>query len=183
MGIFTGVGFIIIAAKSKKRHLIVASVVWGIYSIAALTYLAMYDSETAENPVKAYGSFVPGIIMLVCFFTGILHALLVNASWLQWRARNVKGDVSWSSHAKPSTAASYQSGAPLGNNFYGYGQQPQQPVPAPYYQAPPPRHTIDLNTASTEEIQYGLGLTREVAAEVVARRTAMRGFSSPEQLK
>lgn len=230
-GLFTSVGFIIIAAKSKKRHLIIASVGWGIFTIALLTSFSMIDSGTKENPVKSLASDVQSAVVFFGWIGGMVHSFVVNRSWLKWRAGHVKG-MPWYGQVNPANAASHQGGDPLGDALHGYGQQPMQQIPAQLSYAPAPSHaagqsslsrsqpsggatvvpsfpqgtplqptapaasdwrqqqpatnelgpTVDLNTASSEEIQYGLGLASEVAAAVVSRRTAMGGFSSPDQL-
>jgi hypothetical protein len=170
-----GSGFVYVGIRARRPAWWIAGIVYIVVGWAA--FLVVGESDEAS----ALSDWGVGVFLAV-WIASILHAILINPSWLRWRA----GQRPW--YAQPPAAPIYPGGsypqpppAPPPGAYYGGGPvaapipQPAQPMDE---HPPPVRAAVDVNTARIDEFAALPGFDTARARHLVAEREARRGFGS-----
>ncbi|MDG4785620.1 helix-hairpin-helix domain-containing protein [Micromonospora sp. WMMD1102] len=197
MGCLNGLGFLYVGLRARRPEWWIAGVVYLVLGWACFLF------GTAGSPEKEPNGWLISGLMAV-WVASLAHALMINSSWLRWRADYVP----W--HAQqPATAPGRPSapdgqpnvsGLPAGlappiQHYYGPGPAAvppisAKPVPsvAPGLVSPSgpgagaqPAGPLDVNTAGPEHFAALPGFDPERVRRVLAERHARRGFGSVEE--
>jgi DNA uptake protein ComE-like DNA-binding protein len=206
-GMLTAVGFWVIALKSRRRAWWVAAVVWTVFNVSTFVVSANIDSGTKENPSTSVGSNVFTIMILVGLIGGITHSAIVRREWLRWRAYAQPG--AWYAQKQAASAAvththnplspaaasdvlqnvSGKSAVPQNTRIDDSGQWSHPHTRNTSAERPPPvveprensLTLVDINQADSAAF-ISLGLDQAWADWLIATRTRIGGFATPEQL-
>jgi hypothetical protein len=178
IGMGNWAGWLYIGLKSKNRTWLMWAAAWAVWAVIAfnLPRAAKGDPQTTAQSIAT-------TVMLAVWIAGMIQAVFTNRQWLRWRANN---GGSW-------------YGSPPESGFDGSassaGASPQQvdqalrgttppALPPPFLGTTefPQTAQVDINTASVEALQSQLQLPAEAAAQIVAERSRVGRFTSPEQL-
>jgi hypothetical protein len=86
-GLFTGVGFAIIARHARWRRWWFAAAGWSIVGALIMTLVSLTDSSKPQPPVVETLKTVAILVALA----GIGHTIWENGRWLRWAAQNPRG--------------------------------------------------------------------------------------------
>ncbi|WP_311212284.1 MULTISPECIES: helix-hairpin-helix domain-containing protein [unclassified Arthrobacter] len=192
-GLLTGVGFLIRGAKAKNKLWLGLGIGFLIVGIGLFITAGMFNGGTKEAPIRSTASTIWGWVWFVSFVGGIVAAVITNKKWLLWKAHS--DDRKW--YAQAGASQSTNNPAPA----YGYNpnaaaaafatptapapdkQQPTNVAPAQYTapEAAPPG-SIDVNTATPQDLVTALGVDNETANRIVGTRQQLGSFTSFEQL-
>lgn len=209
-GLFTFIGFWVIAGKSHRRAWIISASVWTLFNVVTLILLGSGEGGTKENPDTSTVAAVSGTLLFIGWVGGILHSVLVRKGWLRWKAYQQSG--AW--YVQPGAAAATPNApdarlnpAQADNLLRGGYVPPAQPgaaapaptgawnppvqtVTQPAWPAPAPQNEhvgvalpteIDINGADVSAFM-GAGLDRPWAEWLVATRGRIGRFASVDQL-
>ncbi|MGH3908990.1 MAG: ComEA family DNA-binding protein [Pseudonocardiaceae bacterium] len=179
LGMLTWASFLYIGVKARRPDWLIAGV---IYAIAMGVLFYFSEPPPPAGTPGGSADWVGGGIFAL-WAAGIVHALLSNKSWLQWRARNTipwylntpteaPQPVPW---ARNSTPLPPQLAATGVDSTQYYAPAPATPIP------PPAAALLDVNTAGPAQIAALPGFTEVRARQVTAARTAQGGFANIEQ--
>ncbi|MFI5912983.1 ComEA family DNA-binding protein [Dactylosporangium sp. NPDC051541] len=154
VGCLGGTGFLYIGITARRPAW------WGL----GIAYLVLpWAGLVAINRLGEDSQLSTGIAVgyFALWFASIVHALILNGSWLRWRASNRP----WFEAQPPSAPA-----APL--------------APPPVFAAPPtdpPAVALDVNSAGAAQLAQFAGFDRPRAERIVADREARGGFQTVEE--
>ena len=145
-GCLSAVGFAYVGVRARTPAWWIAGLA---YTVLATTCFFLGP----ELPEDSVASDVTFLVLMVVWITSIVHALVINGTWLRWRA----GYVPW--HAQPvGWPAPAASGGPLPAPLQGLVPEPEQfyatrpgttlspPTPTP---TPTPTGSESAGTAPT----------------------------------
>lgn len=176
MGLLTGVGFLIRGAKAKNRLWIILGIGFLAVGIGLLATSGV-NQGTKEAPVRTVAGTIWGWVWFTTFIAGVMTSFITNKKWLIWKAHT--SDVKW-------YAAAGASQAPNASPARGY--DPNAAAAAFTQQAPsaaalqPPAGSLDVNSASAQELVAALGVDSETARRILEARQTAGSFTSFEQL-
>lgn len=186
LGFVTWVGFAYIGIKARRRDWWLSAIVYG-----AVVVIVFAFSGSPDDPGTTSSEWVGGAI-IAAWAAGIAHALLVNKSWLRWRAAH---STPW--YAEPSQAPPPWQGAPRPHpdytsppgsgtgvdetHFYGTGPAAQHQRGTAAAPAPSSEGALDVNAATAEQLAALPGFDTERASRALMERHARRGFGSVEE--
>lgn len=194
-----GAGFLYVGLRAKRPAWWIAGIVYLLVGWIAFILIGVFPKESVASDLTT------GLVLAVSLGC-IVHACLINSSWLRWRAsytpwyhqQPTAPPPTWSAGTfppAPPTAPSYQptstspavSGMAVPTDAY-YGNGPAAAPASPAYQpGQPTRPTgqpsdpLELNTATQDQLAALPGFHPERARRVVADREARRGFGSVEE--
>lgn len=181
-GILTGVNFLLRGSKTKNRVWITMGVGFLVVGIGLMVTSGVNEG-TKEAPVSTVAGDIWGGVWFTTFIAGVVLSFITNKKWLIWKAHN---DVKW-------YAAAGASQAPGASPVRGYAQNAAaaaafspQSLTAPaaqQFSAPAPQAaTLDVNSASAQELVTALGVDGETAGRILEARQAAGSFTSFEQM-
>lgn len=162
-------GFLYVGLRAKRPAWWIAGIV---YTVAANVFLFAGDSL----PQDSAASTLMALLWVLTWVASVAHAVAINGAWLRWLA-----GYRWQAHAPQPPPWSYGPAQPW--THPPLPPQIQQAVPAPeqYYAAPPPPPvpvTLDVNTASVDDLAALPSFGPERAARAVAARQERNGFGT-----
>ncbi len=174
-------GFLVVAASSRRRA---AWVIGAVSGLLALTVL-----------FELWGPFT-GIANAVCHLGGIVGALMINPGWLRtrWERRSGRARPSQPARAASSTrSTSSARSTPSRSSTRRKRSAKVAPLPetirladavgatsSDLLQAREPAEPVDVQTATADELADLPGLNRTKARRAVKVRTTNGGFVSVE---
>jgi hypothetical protein len=177
-GCLGAAGFLYVGIRAKRPAWWIPGIVYSVITFAcfAIGGEAVKDS-VAQN--------VAYMILFGVWIASVIHALVINAAWLRWRATYRP----W--YQQPQQ---YYAGGPqqfpapqqtiLPPQFQPPQFQPPQFQPAPVVQPapvfPPPAYqvvTVDVNTATGQQFATLPGFTPDRIAHVLGVRQSRGGFA------
>lgn len=193
IGMFTFVGFVYVAARTRNRKLWIIAAAYCAVSVPLWIMLVQTPTgEPTSDPV--------GFLVLALWLGGTIHGIFVNREYLRWRAASRP----WYSTGQQGTAPAYAAPMvqpqptnaaqpPFGLSTQQYFAPAATPAPAPSVPAPsltkppeprpsstPASPRVDINTADAAALARIPGLDAQWANHIVTVRTARNGFSSIE---
>ncbi len=203
LGVVTWASFLYIGLRAKRTSWLVAAGLYGLGAIALLVLSALVPSPEEGQPRSGAGTAI-GTFAMATWIVGIIHALTINRAWLRWKAH--AGSQAWYAQSEGAPPSPRAQGAPTVDDMLlgrtappaagpgpppGWAWPPPAPPPPPHSapvasaQRPPPvapAAMVDLDLASAADLESHLGFDRRAAQDVVAARSLLGGFSSPDQL-
>lgn len=189
-GFLTGVAFLIRGVKTKNKQWIGVGVGFLILGLGLMVATQFFETGTKEAPVTSTASTVWGWIWFLTFVGGIVATFITNRKWLVWKAHS--GETKWYAQAGVSSppvstplmgydpndpAAAFRSAVPVGPTSSAQNVQQPQNFPVGSAQTA----TINVNTASAQDLVAALGIDAAVAGRIVEARHGQGQFTSFEQ--
>lgn len=183
---FNWIAFLYIGVRVRRRRWIY----WGVlYSLPFI--LAMI---TAESPIDSWQTDVAFSLMLGLGIMSIIHAFQVRKEYLMRLETLQQSRVGTDAALRQRIQTEYSSGAQGSTSSSGVGQPSSNSLsPAPQPRITPPAQpsgfaapepspvsTIDLNSASEQEIASLPGVGLIIAKRAVSLRESRGGFRSVE---
>jgi DNA uptake protein ComE-like DNA-binding protein len=182
LGFLTGVGFLIRGVKAKNRSWIVLGIGFLVLGIGLMVTVGMFDSGTKEAPITSVASTIWGWTWFGTFVGGITAAFITNRKWLLWKAH--ASEKKWYAQAGASSPAPNTPPA-TGYDPNAAAAALRSPAPATEYKLPaevPTVGTLDINSASLQDLQSVLGFDAATASRIINARQSQGPFTSFEQL-
>ncbi|WP_433608965.1 helix-hairpin-helix domain-containing protein [Dactylosporangium sp. CA-139114] len=162
LGCLSGTGFLYIGITARRPAWWGIGVAYLLLPWSALVAINRLDKDSELSTALAVAYFA-------LWFASILHALILNGSWLRWRAAN-----------RPWFEASQAQPGPLAPP--PVFSAPPAPAPAPVFPAPPvAAPPLDVNAATAAQLARAAGLDLGRAERIVADREARGGFQTVEE--
>ena len=182
MGFLTGVGLLIRGIKAKNQLWIRLGVGFLVLGIGLMVATGTFDAGTKAAPKTSVASTLWGWVWFGTFAGGIATAIITNRKWLIWKAHD--NEAKWYAQAggaKPPVATS---------PFAGYDPNAaasalRSPATSSSYSPPAQAggaSTLDVNSASAQDIQSVLGVDASTANRIIDARHSQGPFTSFEQL-
>jgi hypothetical protein len=200
VGLLTWASFLYIGLKARKRTWLVASGIFGAGAVLLVTLVTLTGDGSKETSTS--GESIMGGVALVVWIGGIVYGAIANREWLKWKAHaDEAGPWYGTGSATPVEPAVVPE--PSVDDILLGGHQPPRatplptppppPRPAPPPPPPPPPPSgfgtqtapaagVDVNQASSGELQAAFDLKREVAERIVLERERSGGFTHAEDL-
>lgn len=190
-GFLTGVGFLIRGVKAKNKLWIQMGVGFLVLGLGLMVASGFIDTGTKEAPVTSTANTIWGWIWFSTFVAGVVLSIIMNRKWLVWKAHS--SDTKWYTQAG-SSARSVSTNPATGydtNAAAAAFRSVVPPPPTPPVQAAPPAHTfaagapmstINVNSASAQDLVAALGIDHAAAGRIVEARQSQGLFTSFEQL-
>jgi hypothetical protein len=88
VGLTTWAGFLYIGVRAHSRSWQRIAIAYGVVTLAFLIFIAVGLPKDADGRARTdtWQNYVGVVIMVVLWFGGIIHGLIVNIDWLNWRA-------------------------------------------------------------------------------------------------
>ncbi|MER7591805.1 helix-hairpin-helix domain-containing protein [Micromonospora sp. NPDC127501] len=197
-GFLAGAGFLYVGLRARRPAWWIAGIVYLVIGWTSFATVGEADKTSTLSTVAA-------VVLMTLWVASIVHGLVINPSWLRWRA----GHVPWYARPQappPTWTGSEHPPAPAGppslptsvpaavaemmpqpDAYYGYetaaAPVPFQPLPLPPPSAPMVAHleVVDVNTATIEQLAALAHFHPERAQRVVAERQVRHGFGSVEE--
>jgi hypothetical protein len=182
LGVLTGVGFLIRGVKAKNKLWMGLGIGFLILGIGVFVSAGSIDSGTKEAPITSVASTIWGWTWFGTFAGGVTASIITNRKWLLWKAH--ANEAKW--YAQAGGRETPVTTPPA----VGYGPSAvdtalRTPATAPAPSAPPQAAavgTIDVNSASAQDIQAVLGVDAPTASRIIDARQTHGPFTSFEQL-
>jgi hypothetical protein len=110
-GLFTFIGFWVIAGKSRRRAWVISASLWTIFNVVTIVLLGSGEGGSKENPDTSTIATIYSTMLFIGFVGGILHSVLVRKAWLRWKAYQQPG--AWYAQSGPGSASPAAGGARL----------------------------------------------------------------------
>ncbi|MBB2943305.1 hypothetical protein FB565_003018 [Actinoplanes lutulentus] len=160
--------FLYIGVRARKAYWIG---VGAVYLLATVAYFVLI--ETTKNEEGKSSEWVGGLAAAI-WIAGMVHAILVNRSWLRWLAVN---NSPW--YVRPLQSMPVH--APLPDQIHDMGVGQQQFYGSSHPTAPPPTAvSLDVARASAEQLSVLPGFDLARGRRVVAERSSQGGFRTVE---
>ncbi|GAA2716526.1 ComEA family DNA-binding protein [Actinoplanes palleronii] len=196
-GCLSAAGFLYVGLRARRPSWWIPGVV---YTVLGNACFWVSSATTTEGTSSSTANTVSvALLVFLIWPASILHAAIINVSWLKWRA----GYQPW--YAQPQQTAwvgqpmaatppplppQLQNVVPPQQQFYAAPQpyqappQPSYAAPQPYQAPPPPSYAapqppVDVNTATEQQLTTLPGITPDRAARIVEVRRSRGGFVSP----
>lgn len=204
MGCLAGAGFLYVGLRARRPSWWIPGIAYTVISAGSIPF---FDDPGKTTTV---GGWAAGTLVAI-WAASILHAVLINSAWLRWRATHIPWYAqptapppTWTGSPYPPAPAgpspymptsappSVADIMPNPATYYGAGpaavpappQQsqvvPPQPSSIPPAAAPAPA-SIDVNTATFEQLAALPHFHTDRVHRVIAERQARRGFGSVEE--
>ncbi|MBW6433734.1 helix-hairpin-helix domain-containing protein [Actinoplanes hulinensis] len=130
-GCLSGAGFLYVGVRARRHAWSIAGIVYSVIANAAF-----FTGPTL--PKESLASDLAFVALLIVWMISVVHALVINNSWLQWRA----GHQPWYAQQTAAPWAGVPGPGPVPPQVQGivpppdqfYGAQPSTPQP---YAVPP----------------------------------------------
>ena len=189
-GLLTGVGFLIRGIKAKNKLWIGFGIGFGLIGVA-LMVTSSVNTGTKEAPVHTLASDIWGWTWFISFAGGVALTFVVNRKWLIWKAHSA--DSKW--YAQAGSAHAPVPGSPVADfdpnaataalSAAAAGTSQRATAPASFEgqgSHSGAARTLDVNSASVQDLTQLPGLGQDVAQRIVQARQSSGPFSSFEQL-
>ncbi|MEV6301122.1 helix-hairpin-helix domain-containing protein [Actinoplanes sp. NPDC051861] len=153
-------GFLYVGVRMRRVSWCVAGVIYSVIgNVCFFLGSAVPEGSVAQNLIYTF--------MFLMWPISVVHAFIINNTWLRWRAQHVP----WYNQPQPVafTPPPMPTAAPLPPQL-----QDVVPPPQEFYTAPPA--LLDVNMAAEHELAALPGLGPQRAAQVMAARQARGGF-------
>lgn len=177
-GILTGVNFLIRGTKTKNKLWIAMGVGFLVVGIGVFATSGLANPGTKEAPIRTAYTDIWGWLWFTTFISGVVISFITNKKWLIWKAH--AAEVKWYAAAGASQAPGASPVRGYDPNATASAAFNPQPLSAPAPQAP--AATLDVNSASAQELVAALGVDGETAGRILQARQAAGSFTSFEQL-
>ncbi|MDQ0733137.1 ComEA family DNA-binding protein [Arthrobacter sp. B1I2] len=190
-GLLTGVGFLIRGVKAKNKLWIRMGIGFLVLGVGLMVATGTYDAGTKEAPIRSTASTIWGWIWFLTFIGGIVATFITNRKWLVWKAH--AGDTKWYAQTgsyTPSLTTNPAAGYDHNAAAAAFRSVVPPPSAPPVQPAPPAQtfvpstssSTIDVNSASAQDLVAALGIDHTTAGRIVEARHSQGVFTSFEQL-
>lgn len=179
-GFLAGVGFLIRGVKAKNKLWIAMGIGFLVVSIGLMATAGIANPGTKAAPITTPYSALWGWVMFANFVGGALAAFLTNRKWLIWKAH--ANEVAWyvqAGSSKPPAGTAPATGYAAHAAAAALRPAALSPVFGP---APAAHGTLDVNSASAQDLQTMLGVDAATANRIVDVRQSQGAFTSFEQL-
>lgn len=166
LGFFTWISFYIVGVRARRRDWVFTGAAYSVCS--ALLWFASAREEIDNNDTA---STLTGLGLVLAWFGGIVHALVINQIYQRELDRGAMR-----ARRRPGTtpaAAPADVGFGLGNPGADY-----LAAPAPTTNTP----LVEANTARTRALRRLPGVTPELAERWVAERSRRGGYADLDDL-
>lgn len=174
-GIATAPAFLYVGLRTKQPRWYIPGVTYGLIATAGFVIVGVTETDsTASN----WGAAV----LFAGWIPGIIHAAIINRSWLTWLAQDRQA---WyvSAYAGTTTATVTADAAPamtaLGIDPFSYHAPPRDVPSTPA--SPTSERLLDINTATEEDLAALPGMDERGAQEVIAHRSRIGGFRTVDE--
>ena len=184
VGYLNWAGFLFVGMKSRNKTWLIWAAGFGVIAIGLFVATGSINVGTKTAPIHSLAGDILEWTMFANWVGGAVYSFVVNRKWLMWRAHNV--NKKWyAQQVTPAPAA-----APIQAGPDALDAALRHPVPAqtvasgqPLAQAASsPGAAVEINTASSIDLQRDLGLDPFTADRIVGTRSRLQGFTSPDQL-
>jgi len=159
LGCLSAAGFLYVGLRARRPSWWIPGIVYSV-----LTNICFWvTGETSSEPLS---TVLVSLLVFLIWPASIVHAVIINVSWLKWRA----GYQPW--YRQPPQAA-----------WVGQPPAAAPPLPPQMREVVPPQQQfyaaparVDLNTATEQQFTTLPGITAERAARIVETRRARGGF-------
>ncbi|WP_433078651.1 helix-hairpin-helix domain-containing protein [Dactylosporangium sp. CA-052675] len=174
LGCLSGTGFLYIGITARRPAWWGIGVAYLVLPWSALVAINRLGEDSQLSTALAVAYFA-------LWFAGIVHALILNGSWLRWRAANRPWFEAPQPQAQPGPLAPppvfAAPPAPAAAPAFA-----APPAAAPAFSAPPvAAPALDVNAATAAQLAQAAGLDLGRAERVVADREARGGFRTVEE--
>nr|BFE66248.1 hypothetical protein GCM10020063_107740 [Dactylosporangium thailandense] len=164
LGCLSGTGFLYIGITARRPSWWGIGVAYLLLPWSALVAINRLGEDSQLSTTLAVAYFA-------LWFASIVHALILNGSWLRWRAANRP----WFEASQPQAQPARLAPPPV-------FAAPSAPAPPPAFAAPPASApALDVNAATAAQLARAAGLDPGRAERVVADREARGGFQTVEE--
>ncbi|MEV4507445.1 helix-hairpin-helix domain-containing protein [Dactylosporangium sp. NPDC049525] len=199
LGCLSGAGFLYVGVRAKRPSWWIPGIAYLLLGWGSFMFVGGSPKESSVS------DWAVGLWFAV-WIASIVHACLINSSWLQWRAHYIPWHAepaapppTWHNTA-PTAPSAWQSAAPAPPPPAWHSAAPAPPAfPAaaaplpPAMQAPPGEYfapappaaygppspmVVDVNAATAEDLARLPGFDLDRAYRIIAERQARSGFTS-----
>ncbi len=184
MGCLSGAGFLYIGSRARRPAWWIPGIA---YMLVAWSSFLVVGGTDQENPASDWAIG----LWFAIWAASVVHACLINSSWLQWRAHYVPWFAepaapppTWQPAAAsgPSAPVDRPGATPAVPQAFAAAPVPLPPAmqvqPDAYFARPA---VLDVNTATIEELVRLPGFDLARAHRTVAERQARSGFAGVEE--
>ncbi|GAA0460112.1 hypothetical protein Ade02nite_14300 [Paractinoplanes deccanensis] len=157
-GCLAGAGFLYVGLRARRASWWIPGIV---YSVVAFAFFAIGGEAEKDSALQN----VAYAVLIAAWAASVVHALVINVSWLRWRATYKPWYAQQPSPPPPPSFA--PPAVPLPPQV-----QPLVPPQQQFYAAP-----LDVNTATEQQLATLPGFGPDRAAHVVAVRRTRGGFA------
>lgn len=184
-GCLGSIGLLYVGIRARKPSWWIPAIVYLVVSIASFAIVGAAKEDTAPQNVAT-------TVLMVTWLVCLLHAALINTSWLQWSFRHPLGPGRRRSQTTISPYPVPPPWQPPGDPMLQrlavpppgtyYAGSPAAPVPMPVAPVPMPvAGPLDVNSSASEQLARLPGLDQARAERIVAERQARGGFDTTAQ--
>lgn len=163
-GCLSAAGFLYVGLRARRPSWWIPGIVYSVLANVCF----WINGQAISDPVS---TVLVALLVFLIWPASVVHAAIINVSWLKWRA----GFQPWyvqphqTAWVAPPTVA---TPTPLPPQMQHVVPPPQQ-----FYSPPPPSPApIDVNSATELQFTTLPGITPERAAQIVAVRRSRGGF-------
>ena len=180
IGLLNWAGFLFVGMKSRNRTWLIWAGGFSVITVGLVVAMSSIDTGTKAAPIHSPAGDIMEWTLFVNWIGGSIYSFVANRKWLMWRAHNANKKWYAQQGAPGPAAVPIHSGSDvLTAAFRGQGPAPT----APSTEAPSSlASSVEINSASSVDLQRELGLDPFTADRIVAARGRLGGFNSADQL-
>ncbi|BEL03121.1 hypothetical protein Q0Z83_013120 [Actinoplanes sichuanensis] len=155
-------GYLYVGLRARRPGWWIAGI---CYSVAANVFLFAGDSLPEDSNAAA----LMALLWVCTWMASVVHAVVINSSWLQWLAEQRRRVQTWAyAPAPPPASPLPPSASPLPPAVQTALREPAPAVPL----------LLDVNAANLDELASLPAIGPERAARAVAARRDRNGFAT-----